>query len=80
MTFGAFVMERVLDLLADRMGLDPAEIRRRNLIPAEAYPSPPRPASCTTAVTFRAHWPMRSPSPGTAGSAPSRRPRVGEGG
>jgi carbon-monoxide dehydrogenase large subunit len=38
MTFGAFVMERTLDLLAARMGLDPAEIRRRNLIPAEAYP------------------------------------------
>jgi aerobic carbon-monoxide dehydrogenase large subunit len=38
MAFGAFVMERLLDLLAARMGLDPAEIRRRNLIPAEAYP------------------------------------------
>ena len=38
MAFGTFVMERTLDLLAARMGLDPAEIRRRNLIPAEAYP------------------------------------------
>ena len=38
MTFGAFIMERLLDLLAARTGLDPAEIRRRNLIPAEAYP------------------------------------------
>jgi aerobic carbon-monoxide dehydrogenase large subunit len=38
MTMGAFVMERTLDLLADRLGLDPAEIRRRNLIPREAYP------------------------------------------
>jgi carbon-monoxide dehydrogenase large subunit len=38
MTMGAFVMERTLDLLADRMGLDPAEIRRRNLIPREGYP------------------------------------------
>jgi aerobic carbon-monoxide dehydrogenase large subunit len=38
MTFGAFAMERTLDLLADRLGLDPAEIRRRNLIPPEAYP------------------------------------------
>ncbi|HEU4439341.1 MAG TPA: molybdopterin cofactor-binding domain-containing protein, partial [Methylomirabilota bacterium] len=38
MTMGAFVMERTLDLLADRIGLDPAEIRRRNLIPREAYP------------------------------------------
>ncbi|MCI0548451.1 MAG: xanthine dehydrogenase family protein molybdopterin-binding subunit [Candidatus Rokubacteria bacterium] len=38
MAMSAFVMERVLDLLAGRLGLDPAEIRRRNLIPREAYP------------------------------------------
>ena len=38
MTFGAFAMERTFDLLAERLGLDPAEIRRRNLIPPEAYP------------------------------------------
>ena len=38
MTMGAFVMERTLDLLADCLGLDPAEIRRRNLIPKSAYP------------------------------------------
>jgi carbon-monoxide dehydrogenase large subunit len=40
MTFGAFVMERLIDLLAERCGLDPAEVRRRNLIPREAYPWP----------------------------------------
>jgi carbon-monoxide dehydrogenase large subunit len=38
MTMGAFVMERMLDLLAERVGLDPAEVRRRNVIPREAYP------------------------------------------
>ena len=38
MTFAAFAMERTLDLLADRLGVDPAEIRRRNLIPRDAYP------------------------------------------
>ena len=38
MTMGAFVMERVLDLLAERLALDPAEVRRRNFIPREAYP------------------------------------------
>ena len=38
MTMGAFVMERTLDLLAERLGLDPAQIRRRNLIPEHAYP------------------------------------------
>jgi len=38
MTMGAFVMERTLDLLAHRLGLDPAEIRLRNLIPKGDYP------------------------------------------
>jgi len=38
MTMGAFVMERTLDLLAERLNLDPAEIRRRNFIPREGYP------------------------------------------
>jgi aerobic carbon-monoxide dehydrogenase large subunit len=38
MTMGAFVMERLLDLLAARTGLDPGEVRRRNLIPRDAYP------------------------------------------
>jgi carbon-monoxide dehydrogenase large subunit len=38
MTMGAFAMERLLDRLAERLALDPAEIRRRNLIPREAYP------------------------------------------
>ena len=37
-TMGAFVMERALDLMAARLALDPAELRRRNLIPREAYP------------------------------------------
>jgi len=38
MTMGAFVMERMLDLLAERLALDPAEVRRRNFVPREAYP------------------------------------------
>src|SRR6058998_1603836 len=38
MTMGAFVMERLLDLVAERAALDPVEVRRRNLIPREAYP------------------------------------------
>jgi carbon-monoxide dehydrogenase large subunit len=38
MAMGAFAMERALDLLAHRLGLDPAEIRRRNLIGPGDYP------------------------------------------
>jgi carbon-monoxide dehydrogenase large subunit len=33
-----FARERLLDIAAERLGLDPAEIRRRNLIAAEALP------------------------------------------
>jgi len=33
-----FAMERVMDLLATRTGLDPAEVRRRNLISAPEFP------------------------------------------
>ena len=34
----AFYLERALDILAHDMGLDPAEIRRRNFIPADSFP------------------------------------------
>ena len=33
-----FVMDRMLDLLARELQLDPAELRRRNLVPPEAMP------------------------------------------
>jgi carbon-monoxide dehydrogenase large subunit len=35
---GVFVMERLLDLAAHELGIDAAEIRRRNLIPPDAFP------------------------------------------
>ncbi len=31
-------IERVMDLLAAELGIDPVEVRRRNLIPADAFP------------------------------------------
>lgn len=34
----AFAMERLIDLAAARLGLDPAEMRRRNLVRAEEFP------------------------------------------
>ncbi len=33
-----FETERMMDLLADRLGMDPVEVRRRNLIGADAFP------------------------------------------
>jgi carbon-monoxide dehydrogenase large subunit len=35
---GVFVIERLLDLAAHELGIDPTEIRRRNLIPPDAFP------------------------------------------
>ncbi len=35
---GAFTIERVMDMIAARLGLDPAEVRRRNLIQAHEFP------------------------------------------
>src|SRR6185503_19252912 len=33
-----FLLERIVDLAARETGIDPVEIRRRNLIPADAFP------------------------------------------
>ncbi|MFQ5692136.1 MAG: xanthine dehydrogenase family protein molybdopterin-binding subunit, partial [Nitrospinota bacterium] len=33
-----FEMERIVDLLADALALDPAELRRKNLIPTDRFP------------------------------------------
>ncbi len=35
---GVFVMERMMDLAAQELGTDPVEIRRKNMIPAGAFP------------------------------------------
>jgi carbon-monoxide dehydrogenase large subunit len=35
---GVYVMERILDHVADDLGLDPVEVRRRNLIQADEFP------------------------------------------
>jgi carbon-monoxide dehydrogenase large subunit len=35
---GSFVRERLMDAVAARLGLDPVEMRRRNLIPPESIP------------------------------------------
>jgi aerobic carbon-monoxide dehydrogenase large subunit len=34
----AYYIERVMDLIADETGIDPAEVRRKNFIPPEAFP------------------------------------------
>jgi carbon-monoxide dehydrogenase large subunit len=50
-----WLMERILDMLASELGIDPAEIRRRNLIPPERFPySTPTGASYDSADPRRA--------------------------
>ncbi len=34
-------MERILDIAADELGIDPVEIRRKNFIPPDAFPYMP---------------------------------------
>lgn len=34
----AYVAERAMDLVADELGMDPVEVRRRNFIPPDAFP------------------------------------------
>lgn len=34
----AYYLERLMDLIADELGLDPAEVRRKNFIPPDAFP------------------------------------------
>jgi len=35
---GIYIIERMLDIAAKELGIDPVEIRKRNLIPPEAFP------------------------------------------
>ena len=37
-----YVLERAMDLFADEIGMDPAEVRRRNFIPPDAFPYDPK--------------------------------------
>jgi carbon-monoxide dehydrogenase large subunit len=50
---GCFAMERVIDSVARACGLDRAEVRRRNLVPASAIPySTPMQARSTSAIVY----------------------------
>ncbi len=67
----AFCMERAVDLAARELGLDPADVRRRNFIPPDASPMKRLPASSTTRANTRqpsnARW--KCPVTGNGGNA-----------
>ena len=66
-------VERAMDLFAAEIGMDPAEVRRRNLLPPFTEPhAPTASAPCTTAATSRPRWRRRWRRPATTSCARSR--------
>ena len=71
----SYMVERLVDQAAAELGVDPAELRRRNLVRREPSPTAPRTARATTAATSRAAWTRRWPPPtGTASPREGRKP------
>ena len=68
----AAAIERAVDLFAAEIGMDPAEVRRRNFIAPDSSPSRPRPAPCTTPAGTRRRWTRSWPRRATTSSAGSR--------
>ena len=68
----AFVIERLMDIAASRLGLDPAEIRRRNFVPPDAFPYRSAAGLLYEAATTAGRWSARSRSPTTAACARCR--------
>ena len=66
-----FGLERLMDAVAARTGLDVAEVRRRNLV--RAFPHRTPPAGSTTPATTRPRWTCCSPRAGTTSCARARR-------
>jgi len=71
-TEAAYLVERIVDCLADELGMDPAELRLKN--GPSSSRTRARRAGCTTPATTRGRcaWPWTSPA--TTSCGPSRRP------
>ena len=78
-TEAVYLVERMVDVLADELGMDPAELRMKNLLRPSSSRTRPRPAGSTTPATIRGR--CRSPSikPATRSSSASKR-RAAKGG
>jgi carbon-monoxide dehydrogenase large subunit len=61
----AALVERAMDMLADELGIDPVDLRRRNLILPTSSPTRPSRASRTTRGTTRSRWTRRFASSDT---------------
>ena len=72
-------IERAMDLFAAEIGMDPAEVRRKNLVPADKFPHRPRAGPTTTAATTSGRWTRCWPARATTACGPSRRAGVSAG-
>ena len=68
----ALVIERLVELAAHELGIDPIELRRRNVIPATHSRTRTRSASRTTRATMRARLTPRSSSRATTSCKPAQ--------
>ena len=76
----AQAIERVVDLFAAEIGMDPAEVRRKNFIAKDAFPYTTAPARRTTRATTRARSTSCSRSAGYDELRTEQRRRRDEGG
>jgi aerobic carbon-monoxide dehydrogenase large subunit len=56
----AFYIERAMDVLAGKLGIDPAEIRRRNFVPPDAFPYQLPDWPAFDVVSMPRRWILRS--------------------
>ena len=54
-----WLTERIVDIVAHELELDPVEIRKRNYIRSDEMPYTTPTGACTTPVTMHAAWTMR---------------------
>ncbi|MGC2411303.1 MAG: xanthine dehydrogenase family protein molybdopterin-binding subunit [Stellaceae bacterium] len=74
-----FLVERIVDLAADELGLDPAELRRRNFIAADAFPYQTPVALQYDSGDYQTTLQMASEAAGYAGFEARRREAAARG-
>jgi len=72
-TEASYLIERLVQNAAYELGVDPADLRKKNFIPKTGSRTSRPPASCTTRATTRPRWTWRSRRSATPSSGASRR-------
>ena len=67
-----YLVERMVDILADELGIDPVELRLRNFIQPDQFPYVSRTGWVYDSGNYAGAWPRPSASRGTTSSGPSR--------